>query len=235
MVTSRIVRLAFLACFFLGPAASGCTTEIVTSTSTSASSGVSGGGGAGGAMGQGGQGGHASCPSAGDACQACMIGIDACGPLELCLNDGVCSPQWEGFKACEGAGKDFPQCINLLTAGPELELKGAAFCEGACAGVNAGCKAKSPAAACAQCCAASHANGFSTYSLVAYNCACATCDAGCVAATCQENQPPGDACVTCVQSSLLHDCDGDSAFQTNCGGAVASDCADYVSCILNCG
>jgi hypothetical protein len=164
-----------------------------------------------------------------------MASIDTCASLELCLADAVCAQQWEQFKACEIAGKDFSKCISILTAGPDLVLKGAAFCEKPCAGVNAACTAKPSAGACAQCCAASHPQGFSAYSLVAYGCACAACDAACAAATCQVNQPPGDACVACVQSSLFHDCDGDSAFQANCAGAVDSDCAELVDCLLNCG
>ena len=162
-----------------------------------------------------------------------MTSIQACSTLEACLADPMCAQQWEPFKTCESAGKDFTTCVGLL--GGDLELRVANDCSGPCAGVNATCKAKTSPGACAQCCAMVHPSGFSTYKLAASGCACAACSATCAAATCQTNQPPSDACVPCVQTSLFHDCDTDQAFQAQCGGATGSDCADLVDCILNCG
>jgi hypothetical protein len=161
-----------------------------------------------------------------------VTSIQACSTLEACLADPMCAQQWNQFKTCETAGKDFTTCVGLL--GGDLELRVAADCGGPCAGVNATCKAKPSPGACADCCKTVHPNGFTTYTLAAYGCACAACSPACAAATCQANQPPGDACVPCVQTSLFHDCDTDQAFQAQCGGATASDCADFVDCILNC-
>jgi hypothetical protein len=163
-----------------------------------------------------------------------MAGIDGCTTLEACLADATCAQQWEAFKACEAARKDFSQCINLLTAAPNLLVRGAADCETPCAGVNAACQAQPTPGACARCCTTGHPQGFSDYTLVAYNCACKACDPGCTAATCQANQPPSDACVPCVRTSLSNDCDGDAAFRADCGGATGSDCASLVECLLNC-
>jgi hypothetical protein len=156
----------------------------------------------------------------------------ACSTLETCLADPTCAQQWEQFKTCETAGKDFTQCVALL--GGDLELRVAYQCSGPCAGVNADCKAMPSPGTCARCCAMAHPNGVATYTLTPHGCACAGCAPAC-AATCQNNQLPGDACVPCVQTSLLDHCNTDQAFQGQCGAATASDCAGFVDCILNCG
>jgi hypothetical protein len=159
-----------------------------------------------------------------------MAAIDQCAALETCLADAVCAPIWDAFVACEKSGQSFPTCINMLTAGSgELTIKGAAYCEKACYGVDAACSQKAPTS-CFDCCKAAHPDGYSGFQLVYYGCACESADCH-DTEMCASTNPVTPACVAYLDEQQLtpssNPCMGSKA-------CASSGCAPFAACIAGC-
>jgi hypothetical protein len=85
---------------------------------------------------------------------------------------------------------------------------------------------------CIASCVEAHPEGFSSFILIGYNCACTKCDEVCADEVCQSNAPAQGECVDCVNESISSSCADDSAFQTNC--VEGTPCGDYVACFAGC-
>ena len=199
---------------------------------TGGSSSGAGGAGAGGAnAGAGGSGGAALCPAATDGCIACFDAIDACAAVEACVGKPACAPAWDGFVACEKAGLSFSKCLDMLSsASGDLVLKGAAFCDKACAGPDPSCD-QQPASACFECCKNAHKSAYSGFQLVYYDCACQSADCN-DSEVCASSKPLTPACVKYLeQEEYMPTTDTCSQAQAQCMG---SSCQPFVACMLNC-
>ena len=202
---------------------------------TGGEGGAGGGGGQAGSSGAGGAGGGAagapSCPAPTDACTACFAGIDACKPLEACVADPMCSPLWDALVQCEKAGMSFSSCLGKLENGSgDLTLKGAAFCDKACAGPDPACDAK-PADACFACCHAAHPDAYSGFQLIYYSCACQS-PACTDSEVCSSSVPVTSACVTYLQKEI--DIPTSAVCAQSRAQCVGADCSPFVACVLHC-